>query len=117
MLANEIVKVGAEPTRTPGILAVLETIASNLQRRDLAQFGTIPLRGFHLDGRSNVLGPKTATTNDSSRYWKKRRVFDEFARDSVIAKEAPDAVDLSDAELARIVIAAERERLLAKPRA
>lgn len=41
----------------------------------------------------------------------KRRVFDEFARDSVIAKEAPDAVDVSDAELARIVIAAERERL------
>jgi SNF2 family DNA or RNA helicase len=41
----------------------------------------------------------------------KRRLFDDFARDSVIAKQAPDAVDVSDAELARIVIAAERERL------
>lgn len=41
----------------------------------------------------------------------KRQLFDEFARDSVIAKRAPDAVDVSDAELARLVIAAERERL------
>jgi hypothetical protein len=41
----------------------------------------------------------------------KRQLFDEFARDSVIAKNAPDAVDMSDAELARVVIAAERERL------
>ncbi|GAB3246770.1 DEAD/DEAH box helicase [Alteromonas gracilis] len=42
----------------------------------------------------------------------KRRLFDEFARDSVIASQAVDAVDVSDAELARIVIATERERLL-----
>lgn len=41
----------------------------------------------------------------------KKQLFDEFARDSVIAKQAPDAVDVTDAELARIVIAAERERL------
>ena len=41
----------------------------------------------------------------------KRQLFDEFARDSVIAKQAPDAVDVSEAELARIVVAAERERL------
>lgn len=42
---------------------------------------------------------------------KKRELFDSFARDSVIANRAPDAVDISDAELAREVIAAERERL------
>lgn len=42
----------------------------------------------------------------------KRVLFDEFARDSVIAQQAPDALDMSDAELARAVIAAERERLL-----
>ena len=41
----------------------------------------------------------------------KRQLFDEFARDSVIAKQAPDAVDVSEAELARIIVAAERERL------
>ncbi|PRY52235.1 helicase-like protein [Knoellia remsis] len=41
----------------------------------------------------------------------KRQLFDEFARDSVIAKRAPDAVDMTDSELARQVIAAERERL------
>lgn len=41
----------------------------------------------------------------------KRQLFDEFARDSVIAERAPDAVDVTDAELARIVVAAERERL------
>jgi len=41
----------------------------------------------------------------------KKQLFDEFARDSVIAEQAPDAVDVTDAELARIVIAAERERL------
>lgn len=44
----------------------------------------------------------------------KRELFDEFARDSVIAKEAPDAVDVSDAELARMVVAAERERLFGR---
>jgi SNF2 family DNA or RNA helicase len=41
----------------------------------------------------------------------KQRLFEEFARDSVIAEQAPDAVDISEAELARIVVAAERERL------
>lgn len=41
----------------------------------------------------------------------KKKLFDEFARDSVIADRAPDAVDVTDAELARVVIAAERERL------
>lgn len=42
----------------------------------------------------------------------KRQIFEEFARDSVIAKRATDAVDFTDAELARLVVAAERERLL-----
>lgn len=42
----------------------------------------------------------------------KKRIFEEFARDSVIAKRATDAVDMTDAELARMVVAAERERLL-----
>lgn len=41
----------------------------------------------------------------------KKQLFDEFARDSVIAEQAPDAVDVTDAELARLVVAAERERL------
>jgi hypothetical protein len=41
----------------------------------------------------------------------KRQLFDEFARDSFIAKQAPDAVDVSEVELARRVVAAERERL------
>lgn len=41
----------------------------------------------------------------------KRHLFDDFARDSVIAEQAPDAVDVSDAELGRMVVAAERERL------
>lgn len=42
----------------------------------------------------------------------KKQIFEEFARDSVIAKRATDAVDMTDAELARMVVAAERERLL-----
>lgn len=41
----------------------------------------------------------------------KMQLFDEFARDSVIAKQAPDAVDVSEVEIARMVVAAERERL------
>jgi superfamily II DNA or RNA helicase len=45
----------------------------------------------------------------------KRRLFDEFARDSVIAEQAPDAVDFSESEIARIVVAAERERLAGQP--
>jgi superfamily II DNA or RNA helicase len=42
---------------------------------------------------------------------RKQQLFEEFARDSVIAEQAPDAVDISEAEFARIVVAAERERL------
>jgi superfamily II DNA or RNA helicase len=42
----------------------------------------------------------------------KRRLFEEFARGSDIADAAPDAVDLSEAQLAREVVAAERRRLL-----
>lgn len=42
----------------------------------------------------------------------KRHLFDEFARESVIANRAPDAVDINDAEMARLVVEAERERLL-----
>lgn len=42
----------------------------------------------------------------------KKQIFEEFARDSVIAKRATDAVDMTDAELARMVVAAERARLL-----
>ncbi len=42
----------------------------------------------------------------------KRRLFDEFARVSDTADSAPEAVDISEAELAREVVAAERERLL-----
>ncbi|GAA1135569.1 hypothetical protein GCM10009583_01610 [Ornithinicoccus hortensis] len=41
----------------------------------------------------------------------KKQLFEKFARESVIAKHAPDAVDVTDAELARLVVAAERERL------
>ena len=41
----------------------------------------------------------------------KKQLFDEFARDSVIANQASDAVDVTDAELARLVVAAERQRL------
>ncbi|MEV8511499.1 DEAD/DEAH box helicase [Dactylosporangium sp. NPDC051484] len=41
----------------------------------------------------------------------KKRLFDDFARVSDMADSAPEAVDLSEAELARQVVAAERERL------
>lgn len=41
----------------------------------------------------------------------KRQLFDEFARVSDMADSAPEAVDLSEAELAREVVAAERRRL------
>lgn len=43
---------------------------------------------------------------------KEKKVFEEFARDSVIAKRATDAVDITDTEIAHRVVAAERERLL-----
>ncbi|WP_432933355.1 SNF2-related protein [Microbispora sp. CA-135349] len=41
----------------------------------------------------------------------KKRLFDDFARVSDMADSAPEAVDLSEAELARQVVAAERQRL------
>lgn len=41
----------------------------------------------------------------------KQALFDEFARVSDMAKSTPDAVDLSEADLVREVIAAERRRL------
>lgn len=42
---------------------------------------------------------------------RKQLIFDEFARVSATADSAPEAVDVSEADLAREVIAAERERL------
>lgn len=42
---------------------------------------------------------------------RKRELFEDFARDSETAKSAPEAFDVSEAELAREVVAAERERL------
>lgn len=42
---------------------------------------------------------------------RKSALFEEFARESDIAKSAPGAVDISEADLAREVIAEERERL------
>ncbi|MFB9850306.1 SNF2-related protein [Micromonospora andamanensis] len=42
----------------------------------------------------------------------KRRIFDDFARVSDMAESSPEAVDLSEAELVREVLAAERHRLL-----
>jgi superfamily II DNA or RNA helicase len=45
----------------------------------------------------------------------KRLTFEEFARVSETAESAPEAYDVSEAELAREVIAAERERLFARP--
>lgn len=43
----------------------------------------------------------------------KRRIFDDFARVSDLAAATPEAVDLSEAELVREVLAAERQRLFA----
>ena len=45
---------------------------------------------------------------------RKRQLFEEFARDSETAKSAPEAFDISEAELAREVVAAERERLFSR---
>lgn len=42
---------------------------------------------------------------------RKKRIFDEFARVSDMADSSPEAVDLSEAELVREVLAAERQRL------
>ncbi|WP_066376446.1 DEAD/DEAH box helicase [Herbidospora mongoliensis] len=41
----------------------------------------------------------------------KKRLFDDFARVSDMADSAPEAVDLSEADLAREIVAAERQRL------
>lgn len=45
---------------------------------------------------------------------RKRKVFDDFARIIETAESAPEALDVSEADLARDVIAAERERLLSE---
>lgn len=44
---------------------------------------------------------------------RKRELFEDFARESDTAASAPEAYDVSEAELAREVVAAERERLFA----
>jgi hypothetical protein len=41
----------------------------------------------------------------------KERLFDDFARDSTLADATPAAVDVSEVALARLVVAAEQERL------
>lgn len=43
---------------------------------------------------------------------RKNQLFAEFARVSETADSAPEAFDITDAELAREIVAAERERLL-----
>ena len=45
---------------------------------------------------------------------KKRELFEDFARISETADSAPEAFDISEADLAREVIAAERSRLFSK---
>jgi len=45
---------------------------------------------------------------------KKRELFEDFARISETADSAPEAFDISEADLARDVIAAERSRLFSK---
>ena len=45
---------------------------------------------------------------------KKRELFEDFARISETADSAPEAFDISEADLAREVIAAERARLFSK---
>ncbi|UVS78196.1 DEAD/DEAH box helicase [Actinokineospora sp. UTMC 2448] len=46
---------------------------------------------------------------------RKKRIFDEFARVSDTADSTPDAVDLTEAELVREVLEAERRRLAGRP--
>lgn len=46
---------------------------------------------------------------------RKRRTFDDFARVSATANSAPEAFDISEADLTREVVAAERERMLSEP--
>ena len=45
---------------------------------------------------------------------RKTRLFDEYARPSDIAQAAPDALDISEVELARRIVAEEQERLAAR---
>jgi hypothetical protein len=45
----------------------------------------------------------------------KKLLFESFARESEMAASAPEAYDITEAELARDIIAAERERLLGGP--
>lgn len=45
---------------------------------------------------------------------RKRELFDDFARISETAESAPEALDVSEADLARDVIAVERERLFSQ---
>ncbi len=47
----------------------------------------------------------------------KKRLFDDFARVSDMADSTAEAVDLSEVELAREVVAAERRRLFARDQA
>lgn len=46
---------------------------------------------------------------------RKTQLFADFARESASANSAPEAFDISEAELAREVVAAERKRLLLEP--
>ncbi|GAA2183933.1 DEAD/DEAH box helicase [Brooklawnia cerclae] len=46
---------------------------------------------------------------------RKTSLFDDFARVSEVADSAPEAFDISEAQLAREVVAAERERLFSRP--
>ncbi|MFD1859918.1 DEAD/DEAH box helicase [Aeromicrobium camelliae] len=48
---------------------------------------------------------------------RKKELFDDFARVSETAESAPEAYDVTEAELAREVVAAERERLFKRPTA
>lgn len=47
----------------------------------------------------------------------KREIFDGFVRESLMARSAPEAVDISEAELSRAVINDERERMARRERA
>ncbi|MEE2060658.1 hypothetical protein [Rhodococcus artemisiae] len=47
---------------------------------------------------------------------RKREIFEDFARENGTAQSAPEAYEVSEAELARDVIAAERARLFSNTR-
>lgn len=57
-----------------------------------------------------LVGDETADERLLEVLADKRRIFDAYARSSETA-EAPDAVDVSEGDLARTIIAAERRRL------